>query len=116
MFATAALESSRGTKSVPVVQSIPTFAVLSISGLAAVSALVLLARRLAGALTQPPHVGLLIGIGAIVVVAATAVRLMGRSVRATCRDTARWIIAVSLPLLAVALSLPLSPAIGLIIL
>src|SRR5262245_40263534 len=116
MFATAALESSRGTKSVLVGQAVSTFAVLSISGLAAVSTFVLLERRIAGALTQPLQVGLLVGIAAIVVVAATATRLISRSVSPTCRDTARWIVALSLPLLAVALSLPQSSAIGLAIL
>jgi hypothetical protein len=116
MLATTVLEGSRSTKSVPVGQAVFAFAVLSISGLAAVSAFFLLERRLAGALTQPLHAGLLVGIAAIALVVATATRLMNRSVPATCRDIARWIITASLPLLAVALSLPLSPAIGLIIL
>jgi hypothetical protein len=116
MFAATVLETGRSTKSVLVGQAVSTFAVLSICGLAAVSAFVLLERRLAGALTHPPHVGLFVGIAAIAVIAATATRLMDRSVSTTCRDTARWIIAVSLPLLAVALSLPQSPAIGLTVL
>src|SRR6478752_4132231 len=116
MFATAALDSSRSTKSVLVGQPVCTFAVLSVSGLAAVWALVLLERRLAGALTQPLQAGQLVGIAALAVVAVSATRLMDRWVPAACRDTARWIIAVSLPLVAVALSLPQSPAVGLTIL
>src|SRR5262245_53337222 len=106
MFAITALGGSRSTNPVLVRQPASAFAVLSIAGLAAVWAFVLLERRLAGALTQPLHAGLLVGIAAIVVLAATATSVISRSVSPTCRDTARWIVALSLPLLAVAISLP----------
>jgi len=115
MFATTALESSRGTKSA-LGQAVCAFAVVSIAGLVAVWAFVLLERRLAGALAQPLQLELLIGIAVLSAAAATAARLVNRSVPTRSSSTARWLIAASLPLLAVALSLPHSPALGLTIL
>ncbi len=88
---------------------------IGLTGLLALSALMLLTRRIAGALSEPLPTGLLVG----VMLAAGTAALVGCLLRepdATHHRGARaefWIVVVSLPLLAFALSVPASSAIGL---
>lgn len=97
--------------------SVPATALVAISVLAALSAVFLLARRLTGALLAPLPLGFLVFVAAIaaaITIATTS--LSRRSTSGAHRATARGIIAVSLPLFAIALSLPQSPMLGLILL
>ena len=94
---------------------IALLAALAIAALLAIATVVLFQRRLAGALSQPLPLGLLVGVALVVATAAMAagaLAVCGASSPASA--AARWLVTGSLPLLAVSLSLPQSPAIGLV--
>lgn len=117
MQMSAAIEGRHSNTSASIGMSVHSAALLAISVLAALSAAVLLERRLSGALVQPLPLGLLVCVAVIAaaVTFATTSLLDRFSSGAFC-TAARWLVAVSLPLFAVALCLPQSPMIGLIVL
>jgi hypothetical protein len=96
-------------------------AALLFSGLLALAAVFLLARRLAGGLTAPLPTLLLIGVGLIAATAGWAVHVLSPTGcqtqgAASQAIVAQWLAVLALPIFAIAVSLPGSSTFGLTVL
>jgi hypothetical protein len=116
MDAAAAISWSNPSRRMPLLRNrVSNGAALALSLAMALPAAFLLCRRLAGSLTAPCSVPLLIGVGLIAVAAAVAVQLLNQTARSR-GSTAQWLSLLAMPAVAMAISLPGSSTFGLSVL